>query len=471
MLSQDTFPVSVVQIIYFYISTTLLIRSISGLRGLTDSQTGLTDEVIIAYASSFATVVGNGGTVAIGFDGRVGGKRIYELVAMTLAAAGCDVLSLGMVPTPTVMFAVEKDDAVRGGIIVTASHNPQQWNGLKFINSKGLFLDADENAALWRLVDSGGWSISSSQGQILDGNQTIEAHIASVLAIPFLALEDIKKKKFRIVLDTVNASGSFIQQELLKRLGVAEVIGVATDGSGIFPHYPEPIPANLTSLCEAVISNNADLGIAIDPDADRCVLITNTGEPFIEENTIVLATEEVLFNMPRGQNVVVNLSTTRAIEDIAEQYGATVHRTAVGEINVAKKMIATDAVIGGEGSGGVIYPAVHIGRDSLVAVALALSNLARSGMTLSHKKLSLPQYEIVKNKIELTSKEQATEMIANIKTKLAPTSVSINEDDGLRLDFEKSWLHVRSSNTEPIIRLIAEAPTKEEAEALIARAM
>lgn len=220
-----------------------------------------------------------------------------------------------------------------------------------------------------------------------------------------------------------------------------------------------------------MVSNNADLGIAIDPDADRCVLITNAGEPFIEENTIVLAAEEVLFNMDRGQNVVVNLSTTRAIDDIAEQYGATVYRTAVGEINVAKKMIDTSAVIGGEGSGGVIFPAVHIGRDSLVAVALVLSNLARSGMTAAEKKLSLPQYEIVKNKIELTSKEQASEMIAQIKTKLVSSALSFNEEDGLRLDFEKSWLHVRSSNTEPIIRLIAEAPTKTEAEALIAKAI
>ncbi len=448
----------------------MLIRSISGLRGLTDSQTGLTDDVIIAYASSFATIIGNSGIVALGFDGRVGGKRIFDLVAATLCAAGCDVLSLGMVPTPTVMFAVEKNKNVLGGIVVTASHNPQQWNGMKFINFNGLFLDADENADLWKFVDTGSWKIPTAQGKIIDGNETIESHIASVLAIPFLALEDIKKKKFRVVLDTVNASGSYIQQELLKRLGVAEVIGLATDGSGIFPHYPEPVPANLTSLCEAVVSNNADLGIAIDPDADRCVLITNAGEPFIEENTIVLAAEEVLFNMDRGQNVVVNLSTTRAIDDIAEQYGATVHRTAVGEINVAKKMIDTSAVIGGEGSGGVIFPAVHIGRDSLVAVALVLSNLARSGMTAAEKKLSLPQYEIVKNKIELTSKEQASEMIAQIKTKLVSSALSYNEEDGLRLDFEKSWLHVRSSNTEPIIRLIAEAPTKTEAEALIAKA-
>jgi phosphomannomutase len=216
-----------------------------------------------------------------------------------------------------------------------------------------------------------------------------------------------------------------------------------------------------------VLHHKADIGIAVDPDADRCVLITEEGEPFIEENTIVLAVEEVLAHSARGQQVVVNLSTTRAVEDIAKQYSASVHRTPVGEINVAKQMIKDDAIIGGEGSGGVIYPEVHTGRDSLVAVALALSNIARSGLTVSEKKKSLPHYEIVKAKLGLNNAEEATATIAKIKTAMAPTASSINEEDGLRLEFGNSWLHVRSSNTEPIIRFIAEAPTQAEAESLI----
>jgi phosphomannomutase len=285
-----------------------------------------------------------------------------------------------------------------------------------------------------------------------------------------LALEKIRERKFRVVLDAVNASGSFIHPKLLEKLGVAEIISLAADGSGIFPHKPEPVPQNLTSLSEAVIKHNADLGIAVDPDADRCVLIMENGKPFIEENTIVLAAEEVLKNSPHGQKIVVNLSTTRAVEDIAEKYGAEVFLTPVGEINVAKKMIEKKAIIGGEGSGGVIYPAVNMGRDSLVAVALALSNLASSGMSASEKKNSLPQYEIVKSKIDLESSEQVKSVLTAVKAKMALQSISINEEDGIRFDFYKSWLHVRASNTEPIIRLIVEAPTREEALELIARA-
>lgn len=448
----------------------MLIRSISGLRGITDALDGLTNETIIAYASSFATMLGNAGTVALGFDGRLGGKRIYELVAETLTVCGCDVILLGMVPTPTVMFAVEKNEGVRGGIAVTASHNPQEWNGMKFIASTGLFLDKTENETLWSILDGRRWKTDATRGTMRDGADVVEAHIAAVLAMPSLARDVIASRKLRVVLDTVNASGSFIQQELISRLGAAEVIGVATDGSGRFPHTPEPIPQNLTTLCSAVVEHGADIGIAIDPDADRCVLITEQGEPFIEENTIVLAVEEVLSAAPAGQHVVVNLSTTRAVEDIAAKFGATVHRTPVGEINVAKKMREVDAIIGGEGSGGVIYPDVHTGRDSLVAVALALSNLARSGMSLSHKRATLPQYEIVKAKITLASQSDALPVIARIKAAMAPNATGINEEDGLRMEFGNTWLHVRASNTEPIMRIIAEAPTKAEAEALIARA-
>lgn len=444
----------------------MLIRSISGLRGLTDVPNGLTNDVVRLYAASFATYC-HKGIIAVGYDGRQGGKDIYDIVCKTLTKYGCDVFALGMVPTPTVMFEVENDISIHGGISVTASHNGQAWNGMKFIASSGLFLDKEQNESLWEIIDSKSPRESDTAGSITIREDIADKHIASILAIPFLDIEKIRARNFKVVLDTVNASGSFIHPKLLEAIGVTNVIGIATDGSGIFPHPPEPVPQNLTSLCDAVRSNNADIGIAIDPDADRCVFIMDNGEPFIEENTIVIATEEVLKNSAKGQHVVVNLSTTRAVEDIAAQYGAKVYRTPVGEINVAKKMHELGAVIGGEGSGGVIYPDVHTGRDSLVAVALTLNNLAASGMSLSQKKASLPQYEIVKSKIDLTSTEQVEEVLASVKAKMSPKAKHINEEDGLRFDFGKSWLHVRASNTEPIIRLIAEAPTREEAERLI----
>ena len=448
----------------------MLIRSISGLRGLTDVPNGLTTEVVRLYAASFAAYC-HKGIVAVGYDGRQGGKDIYDFVCKTLNEYGCDVFALGMVPTPTVMFEVENDISIHGGISVTASHNGQAWNGMKFIASSGLFLDKEQNESLWAIIDTNSPKQSNTTGSITVREDIIDKHINSILAIPFIDVEKIRSRNFKVVLDTVNASGSFIHPKLLAALGVTNVIGVATDGSGIFPHPPEPVPQNLTSLCDAVRSNNADIGIAIDPDADRCVFIMENGEPFIEENTIVIAAEEVLKYSAHGQHVVVNLSTTRAVEDIAVKFGAKVYRTPVGEINVARKMHELGSVIGGEGSGGVIYPEVHTGRDSLVAVALALNNLAASGMSLSQKKASLPQYEIVKSKIDLESAEQVKEVLASLRAKIGPLAIEMNETDGIRFSFDRKWLHVRASNTEPIIRLIAEARTKTEAQELLNQAL
>ena len=444
----------------------MLIRSISGLRGLTDSVNGFTELVAITYAQSFAEFVGSG-LIAIGYDGRQGGKSYYDIISKALTDAGCNVLALGMVPTPTVMFAVEKGESVHGGISVTASHNGQLWNGMKFITSSGIFLDRSENESLWKIVDSPATKNAETKGRIVAGEKVTHEHIKAILRIPFLNLDGIRKRNFKIVLDAVNASGSFIHRELLVALGVTNVIALHADGSGIFPHAPEPVPANLTELSASVKSEGADIGIAVDPDADRCVFVMENGEPFIEENTIVLAAEEVLRYSDRGQCIVVNLSTTRGVDDIAERFGATVYRTPVGEINVAKKMKQVGAIIGGEGSGGVIFPDIHTGRDSLVAVALALSNLATSGTTMLEKKHSLPQYAIVKSKIDLVDSEQVRLVLAEVSSKMSSSAKSINEEDGIRFDFENSWLHVRPSNTEPIIRLIAEAPTLEEAEDIV----
>jgi phosphomannomutase len=448
----------------------MLIRSISGLRGIIAVENGFSENAAKLYARSFAEMLGNSGLVALGYDGRTEGKRYYQLIADALMDSGCDVLGLSMVPTPTVMFAVETHTTVKGGISVTASHNGQEWNGMKFISHTGLFLDKSENEKLWNIVDNDTKKHHGARGDLFPGDEVKLEHLDSIVQIPFLNIDAIKSRNFKIVLDAVNASGSFIVRELLTKLSVTDVIPLYADGSGIFPHTPEPVPQNLTELCEEVKRLKADLGIAVDPDADRCVFIMDNGEPFIEENTIVLAAEEVLRNNEPGQSVVTNLSTTRALDDIAEKFDAALYRTPVGEINVAKKMKSVRAIIGGEGSGGVIYPEIHTGRDSLVAIALALNNLAFSNTSLSEKKKSLPQYEIVKSKINLINPGQVQFVLDAVKTKLAPEAKSINEEDGIRFDFEKSWLHIRPSNTEPIIRLIAEAPTREEAEALIAKA-
>jgi phosphomannomutase len=448
----------------------LLIRSISGLRGTVGiDNDGLTAEVVSRYAASFATLNGNKGAIALGYDGRRGGELFYRLCAEAIRLSGCDVLMLGMVPTPTVQMAAEHEDGVVGGIVITASHNPAEWNGMKFIAGSGMFLDAEENASLWEILDGGTAKTAQERdfGKTINGAAVVQKHIDAVLNNPFIKIEKIRARKFRVVLDSVNASGSFIHPTLLRSLGVDQVIEVACDGSGVFPHRPEPVPANLTSLGEAVVREKADIGIAVDPDADRLVLYMENGLPFIEENTIVLAAEQVLKRSSKGAKVVVNLSTTRAIEDIALQYGATVVRTAVGEINVAKKMKELGAVIGGEGSGGVILPAVHLGRDSLVGVALALGALAEFDGTISEKKAALPQYEIVKSKIDLESQAQVQAILAKVKERFGSRAVSMNDSDGLRIDLEKSWLHARASNTEPIIRLIAEAPTRQEAQDLI----
>lgn len=448
----------------------MLIRSISGLRGTAGD--GLTAEVVARYAASFAQMCDSKGTVAVGYDGRLGGAAYYDICVQSLVTCGCDVFAIGMAPTPTVMMAVETKPEVVGGIIITASHNPQEWNGMKFIAQTGLFLDADENAKLWEIVDSESPQSAApgEAGEIIDGRDFIDEHIQAVLDIPYVDREKIARRHFRVVLDCVNASGSFIQPRLLQALGVADVIEFACDGSGIFPHRPEPVPENLISLKEAILREKADLGIVVDPDADRLVLIMENGEPFIEENTIVLCAEQVLKHAPRGQSVVVNLSTTRAVEDIAAIYDAKVFRTAVGEINVARKMQSEHAIIGGEGSGGVILPSVHTGRDSLVGVALALSALADFEGPISAKRKALPQYEIVKSKIELTSAEQVQSVLSVLSDRFASRAVRVNREDGIRFDFERSWLHARASNTEPIIRIIAEAPTRGEAEALLAEA-
>ncbi len=445
-----------------------LMVSISGIRGIVGDS--LIPEIIIKYAAAFAQYCSHG-TVIVGRDGRSTGKSISDLVTSTLLQMGCNVVSLGICPTPTVGLAIETLHAA-GGIAITASHNPMIWNGLKFIGPTGMFLNGEENKQLWSIADRGNFNYASwnEQGKLSESPDFIDQHIKTILSLPSITVSQISQRKFKVVLDCVNTAGGLIAPKLLRELG-CEVIEMNCDVSGVFSHTPEPIPENLTDLCTRVVQEKADLGIAVDPDVDRLVLITEEGKPFVEEYTVVSAVKFVLDTEKKlgrtGHSVVVNLSTTRAVEDIAIQYEATVHRTPVGEINVASKMKQVGSIIGGEGSGGVILPEVHLGRDAIVGIGLFMQLLANSGGKASELKASLPHYEIVKSKIEIGALKP-DEILRKLHERYSG-SEKTNVDDGLKIDFPSSWVHLRKSNTEPIIRIIAEAKTKNEAAALVDR--
>lgn len=445
------------------------IRSISGVRAT------LGDDMlpwrITEYAAAFSALLPEG-DIVVGRDGRPSGEWIEHLVCGTLSACGRNVVRLGIVPTPTVQLFAERSGTA-GGIAITASHNPEQWNGLKFLNGQGVFLDADENRALWDILDTGAFRFVHTQrgGSITTAETPISTHIASILALPAFAEHTgitgaIRKRRFRVVVDAVNCSGSTAIPELLQHFG-CDIIPLYCDNSGVFPHTPEPLPENLSSLAQAVAEHKADIGLAVDPDADRLVLIDETGTPIGEENTIVIAVLAVLsnaalFGITGTPSVAVNLSTTRAVEDVAAQFGAVVHRTPVGEINVVKAMLEHGSAIGGEGSGGVILPSSHAGRDSLVGTALLLTALAQHDSSLSSLVATLPQYTIVKRKKEFQG--ETAHLFDAVER--SHSSAEHSRADGLKLSFERSWVHLRASNTEPIVRIIAEAPTRQQAEEL-----
>ncbi len=455
-------------------SSMSLMVSISGIRGIVGES--LIPDVAVKYAAAFGEYCkrkhpGNP-TVVLGRDGRITGKILANIISSTLLSTGVNVRAIGICPTPTVALAVEHSDAV-GGISVTASHNPMQWNGLKFFADTGMFLDADENKELWPIADAGEAKYASWQhiGKHSPEEFWIRKHIDSVLSLKYIDLSVIKKRKFKVVLDCVNSAGGVIVPTLLREMG-CDVIEMNCEVSGVFAHTPEPIPENLTDLAARVKTEKADIGIAVDPDVDRLVLITEKGEPYSEEYTIATAVKFVLekekkLGHTHTQSVVVNLSTTRAVEDIAAMYGAKCFRTPVGEINVAKKMKQLGAVIGGEGSGGVILPAVHLGRDAIVGIGLILQELAQFGGTLSELKASLPQYSIAKGKIELgkTSPDAVLKRIESSQNGAG----RINTDDGLKIDYDDHWVHLRKSNTEPIVRVIAEAKTMDQAVEVVER--
>ncbi|MBA4250713.1 MAG: phosphoglucosamine mutase [Chlorobiaceae bacterium] len=436
-----------------------LMISISGIRGIVGD--GLEPDLLVKYTSAYADFVKEG-IVVIGNDGRISGEMVNSIVVGTLLAKGIDVIDLGICPTPTVQFNVKNLNAA-GGIAISASHNPNEWNALKLLNSSGQFMTPDENIELNKIVASAknkfkSWDKLGKHNVFREG---LVFHKNEAMKLKCIDSEKIKKRKFKVLVDCVNGAGVHVIPQMLRELG-CNVVELNCERSGIFPRLPEPIPENLQLTMKAVVNSKADLGIVVDPDVDRLVLITEKGEPFGEENTIVQAVKFIL-SKQKG-DVVVNLSTTRAVDDIANSFGCKVFRSPVGEANVVQKMKETNAIIGGEGSGGVIFPELHYGRDALVGILITLQHLVDFGAPISELKKSLPQYFITKKKIDLGS-AKPDEVIGKIISDYA--YMPINTDDGLRIDFEDHWVHFRKSNTEPIIRCICEAVSQEKAAAYI----
>ncbi len=440
-----------------------LMVSISGLRGEVGST--LTPQVIQKYTAAFAKYV-QGGKVVLGRDSRVSGPFVNDLVKGTLVASGCKVIEIGIVPTPTVQLEIEHHRAA-GGIAITASHNPIQWNGLKFMGSDGRFLNPEEAGKVYAMADADEQEYKewSQLGSVTADPGAIDRHIEKVKQISFVNVEAIRQRQFKVAVDTVNGAGGVIIPKLLKELG-CEVVAINQETNGRFAHTPEPLPENLTQLGDAVKQHGADLGFAVDPDVDRCAIVDETGTPLGEEYTLAIATK-LVFSKEMGR-MAVNMSTSRAAEDIVKYYNGMFVRSKVGEINVAEKMKEIDALIGGEGNGGVILPEVHLGRDAPVAVALTLQMLLEFDGAISALKASLPQYEMVKLKVNIGDMQPDKLLTAMAETyKDQP----IDTLDGLKIDFNNSWVHLRKSNTEPIIRVIAEAQTEAEARALAERFM
>ena len=430
-----------------------LMISVSGIRGIVGQS--LTPETIIKYVSAFGQRSA-GKKIVVGGDPRVSSHFIRPLILGTLQACGCYVIDVGIAPTPTIEIAVKTLQAA-GAIAITASHNPIEWNGVKFIGPDGMFLPEREIFGLFREADKRKRAYASwdKLGNIEQYNNAVEDHLALILNLPYLEIDKIRRKKFKIALDCVNGAGGTIIPLLLDRLG-CEVVPLNIETTGIFAHNPEPVPQNLLDLAVAVKNHKTDLGIAVDPDVDRMAMISNEGNPLGEEYTLALAVKYLLSK--KLGYVVVNLSTSRVIDEIAQYYNVLLFKTKVGEINVSQKMQEVEAVIGGEGNGGVILPEVHLGRDAATGVALVLQALTEFNGSISELKQSLPQYYILKDK-ESIKNIDSDRVIEHFSEKYQNEQLDLT--DGLRIDRADSWIHLRKSNTEPIIRLIVESRTPE----------
>ena len=451
-----------------------LIKSISGIRGTIGGKTAdnLTPIDAVKFASAYGAFIKARNSnkkeikVVIGRDARISGKMISSLVANTLVGLGIDVVDLGLSTTPTVEVAVPLENA-DGGIILTASHNPKQWNALKLLNEKGEFLNGVEGEQILELAESEDFEFSEVDdlGTYSKNSSYVEKHIQEVLNLDLVDVEAIKKANFKVVVDAVNSTGGIFIPALLKELNV-ECVELYCTPNGQFPHNPEPLKEHLTDISELVVKEKADFGIVVDPDVDRLALVCNDGSMFGEEYTLVACADYVLGRLGGG-NTVSNLSSSRALRDVTQKHGGTYTASAVGEVNVVIKMKETNTVIGGEGNGGIIYPASHYGRDSLVGVALFLSHLAHKKMTCKELRNSYPSYFMSKNKIQLTPQIDVDQLLETMATRYA--NEDVNTIDGVKIDFAEEWIHLRKSNTEPIIRIYTEAKSQEAADALAER--
>ena len=446
-----------------------LIKSISGIRGTIGGNAGenLTPIDAVKFAAAYGTFLKNSLqkdklTVVIGRDARISGPMIHQLVMQTLIGLGINVIDLGLSTTPTVEVAVPMEKA-DGGIILTASHNPKQWNALKLLNNKGEFLSGAEGALILEIAESDNFDFADvdSLGTITEINDYMDRHITEVLNLKLVDVNAVKQRKFKVVVDGVNSSGGIVIPALLEKMGV-EVVELYCEPNGHFPHNPEPLKEHLTDICELVVKEKADFGIVVDPDVDRLAFISNDGEMFGEEYTLVAVADYVLSKTPG--NTVSNMSSSRALRDITEKHGGNYEASAVGEVNVVELMKKNNAIIGGEGNGGIIYPEAHYGRDSLVGVALFLTHLANQNLDVASLRASYPQYFMSKNKIELTPEIDVDAILDAMQKRYV--NEKITTIDGVKIDLADSWVHLRKSNTEPIIRIYTEAPTQQQADAL-----
>lgn len=446
-----------------------LIKSISGIRGTIGGNAGdnLTPLDIVKFTAAYATFIRQSTQekkprIIVGRDARISGEMVHRIITGTLMGMGCDVTDIGLATTPTTEIAVDQENA-SGGIIITASHNPKQWNALKLLNHRGEFLNAEEGEQILSIADAEDFSFSPVEelGKMIQ-KQYLHEHIQRILQLDLVDKDAIRAANFRVAVDCVNSVGGIAIPELLYALGVREIFKLHCAPHGNFSHNPEPLPQHLTELASLTRSSRATVGFAVDPDVDRLAIFCEDGEPFGEEYTLVAVSDYVLQHTPG--NTVSNLSSSRALRDVTQHWGGAYQAAAVGEVNVVSKMKAVDAVIGGEGNGGVIYPASHYGRDALVGIALFLTYLAKSGKTPAELRKSYPVYYMAKHKVELTPDIDTDNLLEKMKEKFRDQQVT--DIDGVKIDFPDKWVHLRKSNTEPIIRIYAEAHSQSEAEDL-----
>lgn len=446
-----------------------LIKSISGIRGTIGATPGdnLTPIDIVKFTTAYARFMSekNGGKrlcIVVGRDARISGTMVEKIIEGTLLGCGVDVINVGLCTTPGTEMAVITYQA-DGGIIITASHNPKQWNALKLLNEKGEFLNDAEGKRVLALAEDDNFQFPDVDhlGKVILSEDFNDTHIAQVLALPLVDVEAVRARKFKVVVDAVNSIGGVVIPKLLRELG-CEVVELNCEPTGEFAHNPEPLPQNLTEISEVIVREGADLGIVVDPDVDRLAFVNEDGTMFVEEYTLVAVADYILSK--QVGNTVSNLSSSRALRDVTEAHGGSYTASAVGEVNVVAKMKETGAIIGGEGNGGVIYPELHYGRDALVGTALFLTYLAKKNMTMTALRATYPAYFASKNKIELTPAIDVDKVLLEMKASYA--SENVNDIDGVKIDFAQSWVHLRKSNTEPIIRIYTEAKSPAEADEL-----